>query len=133
MSGAPWATAPTTSSSRPPDSRPVPRALSSSRARPPLPLRSSSATSSGRPPPRPPPRGRGGGRPPPPRRPPLVGCPRDHPHEGRLRPRPPSGQQPVAAPVGPRLLRLRDDVERDEQERHRPLRDVPVPGLAPPG
>ena len=71
------------------------------------------------------------GRGPPQRRP--LGRPRRHPDQGGLRPGPDPGEQPLAAPVGPRLLRDRDDVDGDEPQRHRPLGHVPVPRVAPPG
>ena len=45
------------------------------------------------------------------RRRPLVRRAGGHPDEGRLRPGPDPGEQPVAAPVGPCLLRDGDDVE----------------------
>ena len=54
-----------------------------------------------------------GVRPRPARRRPLVRRPRGHPDQGRLRPRPDPGEQPLAAPVGPRLLRDGDDVGGD--------------------
>ena len=67
------------------------------------------------------------------RRRPLVGRPRDHPDQGRCRPRPDPDEQPVAVAVGSRLLRHRDDLGRDQQARHGPLRLVPVPGQPAPG
>ena len=47
------------------------------------------------------------------RRRPLGRRPRGHPDQGRLRARPDPDEQPVAAAVGPRLLRDRDDVGGD--------------------
>ena len=69
----------------------------------------------------------------PPRRRSLERRPRGHPDQGRLRPRPDPHEQPVAAAVRTRLLRDRDDVDRDVEERHGPLGHVPVPGQPAPG
>ena len=68
----------------------------------------------------------------PPRRRPL-GRARGHPDQGRPRPRPDPDEQPVAAAVRARLLRDRDDVGGDVEERHGPLGHVPVPRQPAPG
>ena len=64
------------------------------------------------------------------RRRPLVRPARGDPDQGRLRPRPDPGEQPLAAPVGPGLLRDGDDVRGDVAQRHGSLGHVPVPRLA---
>ena len=63
----------------------------------------------------------------------ALGRARGGPDQGRLRPRPDPREQPLAAAVGPGLLRDRDDVGGDQQERHGPLGHVPVPGQPAPG
>ncbi len=58
---------------------------------------------------------------------------RGDPDQGRLPARPDPRELALAVALGPVVLRDRDDEHGNERERHRSLRDVPVPRQPAPG